>query len=307
MNTYKYIYGPVPSRRLGLSLGISPIPKKYCNYACIYCQLGRTDHLTNTRASYFPVADLLDEFRHYIETGVLFDVVTIVGEGEPLLFADLGTLINELKQLTTQPIAVITNGALLSSLEVRNALENADIVLPSFDAYDSDSFKRINRPHGSINFDEVYQGLIHFSETFHGQIWLEIMLIKNVNDDLEALQKFKSLLANIRYDRLFINTPVRPPAEAGVEEATNETLATAISILGGTSIEHLTATGFFSDIQDDYEAISSIIKRHPMNQYEITHFLETRNCLDTDAIFMKLHADTTVEIVPYKGYNTFRK
>lgn len=307
MSNYQYIYGPVPSRRLGLSLGISPIPKKYCNYACTYCQLGRTNHLTNTREDYFKVASIIEELKSYLQSNVNFDVITIVGEGEPLLYNSLGPLIKAIKKLTDKPISVITNGALLMSEGVRQELLDADILLPSLDAFDQDSFKKINRPYGTLNFNDVYQGLIDFSKIFTGQLWIEIMLLEGENDSVKALYTFKSLLDRINYDRLFINTPVRPPAESTVREVSNETLKLAMDILGGTSIEQLASVGFYSDIADDYEAISSIIKRHPMNQYEIAHFLDSRNCNHKEAIFEKLSEDPSVEIVYYKGYKTFRK
>src|SRR6056297_1787579 len=137
MEKYKFLYGPVPSRRLGLSLGISPIPKKTCNYSCIYCQLGRTSHMTNTPTLFFEVDDIIDELKIFIKKDISFDVVTIVGEGEPTLYAGLKSLIMKIKALVDQPVAVITNGGLLYLTEVQQALTAADIVLPTFDAYDN--------------------------------------------------------------------------------------------------------------------------------------------------------------------------
>jgi wyosine [tRNA(Phe)-imidazoG37] synthetase (radical SAM superfamily) len=307
LTTYKYIYGPVPSRRLGLSLGISPIPKKYCNYTCSYCQLGRTDHLTNTRESYFNYSDIVEEFKNYIKNSPSFDVITIVGEGEPTLYLNLGDLIGALKKLTNKPIAVITNGALLSSPQVQAELMAADIVLPSLDAFDIESFKRINRPHGSLSYHEIIEGLIKFSHRFSGQIWIEIMLVKNENDSTKALTSFKALLSKISYQRLFINTPIRPPAEKNVMEVSDSTLKFACELLGGTSIEQLASQGFYSDIKDDFHAVCSIIQRHPMNQFEIEHFLLTRKCKDTAHVFNQLSQDCTVDCIEYKGYKTYRK
>ncbi|HZK39206.1 MAG TPA: radical SAM protein, partial [Clostridia bacterium] len=183
MTDYKYVYGPVPSRRMGLSIGISPIPKGHCNYSCIYCQLGRTNNMTNKRERYFNLQDLIKEFKTYLTDPIKFDVVTIVGEGEPSLYADLGVLIAALKRLTDKPIAVITNGALLSDCGVREELKNADIVLPSLDASDEKMFKKINRPHGSIKFDDVDKGLQIFSNEYNGQLWIETMILKDINDN----------------------------------------------------------------------------------------------------------------------------
>lgn len=162
MEEMKFVYGPVPSRRLGISLGISPIPKKTCNYSCIYCQLGRTDNMTNTRQMFFSVKEIIEEFDIYLKRNTEFDVVTIVGEGEPTLYLGLGKLICEVKKRTEKPVVVITNGALLYDKVLREELYNADIVLPTLDAYDDASLKSINRPHGAIRFEQIKSGLKPF-------------------------------------------------------------------------------------------------------------------------------------------------
>ena len=306
MKSYRYVYGPVPSRRMGLSLGVSPIPQKYCNYSCIYCQLGKTKRIKHQREDFYPVEDILVEAADYLRGKAQLDVVTIVGEGEPTLYSKLGELIVGLKKLTTKPIAVITNGALLSEKEVREELMNADIVLPSLDAYDEKSFRRINRPFGKISFSEVYQGMQAFSKEFKGELWLETMLIKGLNDDEESLVKIKGFLDGLNYDRYYLNTPIRPPAESGVEEPTEASLKRAVDLLGGIAINLAAPGGFFSENKDDYEAVCSIIKRHPMNQHEIKSFLEERECDDIPGVFAKLSANENVEKIAYKGYETYR-
>ncbi|QXM07396.1 radical SAM protein [Crassaminicella indica] len=306
MKTYQYLFGPVPSRRMGLSVGVSPIPRKYCNYSCIYCQLGRTNKLSNTRESFFEIEEILSEFKDYLKEEIKFDVVTIVGEGEPTLYKDLKELILGLKHLTKKPVAVITNGSLLYKKEVRSALYEADIVLPSLDAYDEESFKRIDRPFGKIKFQDVYDGLIIFSKEYKGQLWIETMMIKDINDDEASLLKMKNLLKKINYERLYINTPVRPPAEERVKPASKEAIERAVKSLGGISIDMLHSEGFFSEEKDDYMAILSIIKRHPMNQYEIDTFLKSRKCEKTEYIFEKLNNDKNVDVLDYKGYITYR-
>lgn len=306
MKTPDYVYGPVPSRRLGLSLGVSPIPKKTCNYACVYCQLGRTDHMTNARQNFFPVEDLLNEAKAVIEGGTEFDVITIVGEGEPTLYADLGNLIRGLKRLSEKPVAVITNGALLFDVGVQAALLEADLVLPSLDAVEEGVFKRINRPHGSLKFDQVIEGLRAFSKKYQGQLWIEIMLVKGINDDEAVLLGFKALLETLRYDRLYINTVVRPPAEPEVKAVEPEIMRRAVDILGGMPIDLLESEGFHSDIENDREAVLSIIKRHPMNQFEIEAFLERRGCGEVKNVLNALRRNPLVATVLYKGYETFR-
>lgn len=306
MKEYRHIFGPLPSRRMGLSLGVSPVPKKYCNFSCVYCQLGRTPKLQKDKGMYFPVEDILAEVADYLKIGIAFDVMTVVGEGEPTLYEGLGELLTGLKKLTDKPVAVITNSALLPEEEVRRALAKADIVMPSLDAYDDTSFKKINRPWKELNFDGIYRGLVTFSQEFQGQLWLEIMLVRGLNDDEASLLKFKELLKEIRYDRLFINSPVRPPAEDWVKEPDEGALARAAEILGGLSIDKAASPDFFSEIPDHCEAILSIIKRHPMNQHEITSFLNSRDCMDQEQVFVQLEQNPEVEVVDYKGYRTYR-
>lgn len=302
----KYVYGPVPSRRLGVSLGISPIPKKTCNYSCIYCQLGRTDHMTNTRQMFFSVEDIMVEFEEVLREKIHFDVVTIVGEGEPTLYLGLGELIDEIKKRTDKPVAVITNGALLYDTQLQSELGKADIVLPTMDAYDEESLKRINRPHGSLKFEDIKRGLEEFSEKYQGQLWIEIMLIKDVNDDDESLGKYAEMLKRIKYEKLYLNTPVRPPAESDVSIVDHEKMDHAAELLGGISIDLLSSEGFHSEIEDDHAAILSIIKRHPMNQFEIEGFLASRGRSDIDAFLDGLRRDDKVEVINYKGYDTYR-
>lgn len=306
MSEMKYVYGPVPSRRLGLSLGISPIPKKTCNYSCIYCQLGRTNSMINKRTMFFPVKDIIDEFEQMENREIEYDVITIVGEGEPTLYLGLGELISNIKKRTEKPVAVITNGSLFYDSNVRKELYLADIVLPTFDACKETSLKQINRPHGSIEFIKVKEGLLEFCKNYKGQIWLELMLVKGINDSLENLKEYKEALKELKYDRLYINTPVRPPAEDFVKPIDSETMKKATQILGGISIDLLESEGFHSEIKDDYGAILSIIKRHPMNQHEIEGFLKLRKCLNIKDILDKLNKDDNVVAIKYKGYATYR-
>jgi wyosine [tRNA(Phe)-imidazoG37] synthetase (radical SAM superfamily) len=306
MKEYSYVYGPVPSRRLGLSLGISPIPKKVCNYSCIYCQLGRTNKMSNIRKSFFDCDKILAELKDYIEKKLDFDVITIVGEGEPTLYSDLGKLIIGIKKLTDKIVVVITNGALLYDKNVCSDLMNADIVLPSIDAYDENSFKLINRPSKGLSFEQIYKGLINFSNEYKGKLWLEIMLVKGFNDGKEAINKLNQLIKNVKYDKLYINTPIRPPAESYALQIDKANMNYAVELLQGFSIDNLISSGFHSEIIDDYDAILSIIKRHPMNQFEIKAFLESRKCTHIEEIFNRLSQDNKVDSVKYKNYYTYR-
>ncbi|MBM7871178.1 wyosine [tRNA(Phe)-imidazoG37] synthetase (radical SAM superfamily) [Clostridium pascui] len=306
MKEYKYIFGPIPSRRMGLSLGVSPIPKKTCNYSCIYCQLGRTDKMTNERREYFPLEGIVEEFKEYIKNNDNFDVVTVVGEGEPTLYSRLGELIDKLKALTEKPVAVIANGGLFDLEEVRADLMKADIVLPTFDACDEEEFIKVNRPIKKINFKDIYEGLAQFCREYKGQLWVEVMLVRGFNDSEGSLRKLRTLLEGLRYDRLYINTPVRPPAEGYAAQVSKETMIKASEILNGIAIDTLTEGSFYSEEKDDYKAILDIIKRHPMNQHEIISFLTDRNAENIDDMVKRLEEDSKIEVVNYKGYKTFR-
>ena len=306
MSEFKYVYGPIPSRRLGSSLGISPIPKKACNYACVYCQLGITNLMTNTRQLFYPVEEILSECEAVFDLKTPLDVVTIVGEGEPALYLGLGALITGLKRITDKPIAVITNGALLSEPSLREELMNADIVLPSLDGHDEASFKKINRPHKALNYETVLRGLIDFAHEFRNKLWLEIMIVKGMNDSDKAIEAFKSLLTKIPHDKLYLNSPVRPPAKQGIGEADHKRMELIAQELGGIAIDYLSESAFHSDNKDDFEAILTLIRRHPMNQHELKAFLAGRQNANFTEIIAKLEECQSVEAIDYKGYRTYR-
>jgi wyosine [tRNA(Phe)-imidazoG37] synthetase (radical SAM superfamily) len=222
---YKYLYGPVPSRRLGLSLGVDIIPSKYCTYSCIYCQLKRTDHLTVERRSFYPVDDILSEIRRRItETDVRPDRITFSGSGEPTLNSDIGRIITEIKSLTDIPVVVITNGSLLWMPDVRNDLLNADFVVPSLDCARPESFRKVNRPHRSLDIERIKQGIIEFRKAFKGQIWLEVLLVHGINDSKDDISSLIDFTGGLKPDRVQLNTVIRPPAEDYAQALTREEL-----------------------------------------------------------------------------------
>lgn len=308
MTKYKYIYGPVPSRRLGSSLGVSPIPEKTCNYSCVYCQLGRTDKLINKRDEFFKLEEIVEELNSYDWQNANVDVVTIVGEGEPTLYSRLGELIEETKKITNKTVAVITNGALMYDVNVRNELMHADIVLPSIDAYNDEIFRKIDRPYGKLSFNDITEGLKIFSKEYKGQLMIEIMLVDEMNNSKKDIEGFKRYLTSINYDKLYINTPVRPPAEANIREVNKECIKYAVEELNGISIDMLASGEFFSDIDDSYEAVLSITSRHPMSQFELKGFLSSRKLSDDEInhIYERMTEDNRVQVIDYKGIKTYR-
>ena len=232
----KYIYGPVKSRRLGLSLGISLTPYKICDFDCIYCQLGRTNRLSVTRKEYVDTQDILNELRLWLQNNIQeaknLDYITISGSGEPTLSAKIGDVISEIKKIVTHPVAVITNASLLNDIEVRQALMSADLIVPSLDTVIPEIFSQINRPHLEIKIDEIISGLVSLKKEFRGRIWLEVMIVKGINDDLVQIRKLKEVVDKINPDKVQINSPVRTTAEENILPADKRKLDKIKEILG---------------------------------------------------------------------------
>jgi len=187
----KYLFGPVPSRRLGLSLGVDVVPFKVCTLDCIYCQLAKTTHRTIERKDYVPVESVLAELKDNLAQAIKADFITISGSGEPTLNSRLGELIDGIKKLTSIPVAILTNGTLLYRQDVRADCCCADVVLPSLDAADEQTFQKINRPHPELSIKKLIEGLCTFRDEYAGQIALEVFLIDGFNTDTEQIAKIK--------------------------------------------------------------------------------------------------------------------
>ncbi|UCC94416.1 MAG: radical SAM protein [Candidatus Omnitrophota bacterium] len=211
-----YFYGPVPSRRLGFSLGVDIVPKKLCTFDCVYCQIGRTTKKSTRRISYVDFNVLERELRDIIRKSPKIDYITISGSGEPTLHKDLDKIILTIKRITRGklPVCVITNSSLLYREDVRNELKGADLIIPSLDAATSKTFKMINRAQKGIGLKHIIDGLIKLRREFKGKIWLEIMLLGGINDTLREAEKFKGLIKKLKPDKVQLNLPVRPPAAA---------------------------------------------------------------------------------------------
>ncbi len=209
----KYIYGPVPSRRLGFSLGVDLVPYKTCPFDCIYCQLGKTTDKTIARREYFPKEDILRDVRKALLLDKKIDYITFSGSGEPTLNSGIGWLAREIKKITQIPIAVLTNSSFLWDKSLREDLLPADLVVPSLDAATEEVFKAMNRPHSSLNIDKIVEGIKEFRKEFKNELWLEIMLVKGINDSKDEIEKFKELISETHPEKVHLNTVVRPPAE----------------------------------------------------------------------------------------------
>jgi wyosine [tRNA(Phe)-imidazoG37] synthetase (radical SAM superfamily) len=207
----KHIFGPVPSRRLGRSLGIDLVPFKTCSYDCIYCQLGRTTNKTLERKEWVPLKDVIDQLKDHLHSKP--DYITLSGSGEPTLFSRLDELILGIKEITNIPVAVLTNGSMLWLPEVRNSMKRADVVIPSLDGGSSQIFQYVNRPHKNITFSKMLQGLVEFRKAYSGQYWLEVFLLAGVTTTEMEIKRLKTCIAAIQPDRVQVNTVTRPPAE----------------------------------------------------------------------------------------------
>ena len=205
------IFGPVPSRRLGRSLGIDVVPFKTCTFDCIYCQLGRTTNRTVERREWVQLDDVLDELRGKLALSP--DYVTIGGSGEPTLYSRIGELIDGIRSMTDIPVAVLTNGSLLWKEDVRNDLRHANVIIPSLDAGENVLFRAVNRPHPEITFGRLLDGLASFRQEFQGEYWLEVLLLAGYTAIDAEVKKIARRAARIRPDRVHLNTCVRPPAE----------------------------------------------------------------------------------------------
>lgn len=227
------IFGPVVSRRLGYSLGVDVVPpeKKICTLDCIYCQVGRTVKQTIQRRDYVPTARILKEID---ATLPMKDIhfITFSGSGEPTLHKNLGKIIKRIKSLTKTPVAVITNGTLMDQPDVRRDLALADLVVPSLDAVTPEVFAAVNRPHSSLRIENIIKGIVQFQREFKGEIWIEVLLVKGVNDGVDELMRINEALELINPHRIHLNSVTRPPAETSAQQLEAAELQRIAGIFG---------------------------------------------------------------------------
>ena len=270
-STGKFVFGPVPSRRLGRSLGLDIVPRKVCTLDCVYCQVGRTTDLTVRRGDFVPVAAVLAEVAAAIARGPRPDYVTISGSGEPTLNVRLGEIVAGLRKITDVPVAIITNGTLLGEPDVRRDCAGADLVVPSLDAGDEATYQRINRPTRGLTLAALVDGLAAFRQEFSGQYWLEVFVVAEVNDSPEQVAKMQALVERINPDRVQVNTATRPTADAEVAAVPATRLAEIARELGPKAeviADFKTqASGGAAEITD--EAVLALVARHPATAEEI--------------------------------------
>jgi len=299
-----YVYGPVPSRRLGRSIGIDPLPSKTCNYQCIYCQLGKTTHFTNHRENFYPPEDIISEMKIAIKSNTnKFDYVTFVGGGEPTLYKDLKRLILEAQKFTDKPTCVITNGSLFSNAEVKDALMISDVVMPSLDAGNEKDFKKINRAHPQIKYESMVHGLIEFNANYKGYFWLEVMIMKGINDSFNKLLEIKEKIDLIKPHRIDINVPIRPPTEDWVKIPDEPAYDRIKEVFKNYTNINFPEKGRFEHSEGDFETeLLRIITRHPMRQEQIIQtFINAK--LNEKEILKKLAELESKHVIMKRIYN----
>ena len=273
MKTYRYLYGPVPSRRLGRSLGIDLVPHKICTYDCIYCQIGNTTEITPVRKEYAPVKEILEEVSSFLkEETSSVDYLSLSGSGEPTLHSQIRSVIEGIKAITSIPIAIITNGSLLYDKQVRKDLLRADIVLPSLDAVSAEVFMKINRPHSGISVEKVVEGLVEFRRVFKGQIWLEILFCKGVNDSKEELVRMRKVIDRIQPDLIHLNTVVRPPSEKWAVPLNQKEMEEIKAFFGRSAsiISEFDRHPPVVSERDIKQEILDILKRRPLSAFDLS-------------------------------------
>jgi len=275
---YKYLFGPVPSRRLGISLGVDLVPKKVCSLDCVYCEVGKTTKLTLERMEYIKIHKIKDELTEYFSAQPNPDYITFSGSGEPTLNIYIGEILQFIKENKPGiPVAVLTNGTLLFDKNIREALLQADVVLPSLDAATEEVFQKINRPAKTLHIDKYIQGLVDFRREFKGEIWLEIFVLPGFNDaenELEALQK---VLQKIKPDIVQLNTLDRPGTVPNLRAATREELQRVIDFWPFNQVQIIAASAERKKIQsyrtDTANAIIETIARRPCTLDDLTKIL----------------------------------
>lgn len=275
---YRYLFGPVLSRRLGLSLGLDVTPMKTCAFNCVYCQLGRTTHQTIARKEYVPAAAVMAELADYLAREGRADYLTFSGSGEPTLHSRLGEMILQAKQLSDIPVAVLTCSALISDPQVRRELAGADVLLPSLDAASPRTFEALNRPHGGLSLPEIIEGLKCLRREYSGRIWLEIMVVKGINDGAAEVALLRQALAEIKPDKVHLNTVVRPPAESGVLPLSETEMRTLQKELGAPAeiIASWPSPATPSFEKHMLPEALGLIARHPATLQEIAGYLNCR-------------------------------
>jgi wyosine [tRNA(Phe)-imidazoG37] synthetase (radical SAM superfamily) len=275
---YKHLFGPVPSRRLGISLGVDLVPHKVCSLNCVYCEVGKTTNLTIQRQEYIPLNDILTELKNYLDEKPDLDYITFSGAGEPLLHNGIGKVISFIKDNYPQyKLALLTNSTLLYDKDVRNEILGIDLLLPSLDAVSEKIFKKLNRPNSKLDNNKIIEGLIEFRRSFKGIIWLEVFIVPGLNDNETELELLNKTIIDISPDQVQLNTLDRPGTESWIEPITKnrmEKIADFFKPLPVEIIAKFQSRNIIRSYQKDVEQqIIETIKRRPCTDKDLSEML----------------------------------
>ncbi len=257
---YKYIFGPVPSRRLGMSLGVDLVPHKVCSLDCVYCECGKTTKLTTDRMEYILYDKVTAELAHFFENNPAPDYITFSGSGEPTLNSRIGDVLQFIKRTKPGiPVAVLTNGTLFYDKQVRSEILDADVVLPSLDAASQEVFDKINRPNQKLTVDEYIDGIVTFRNEYKGKIWLEVLIIPGYNDSESELILLKEAFNRIKPDSIQVNTLDRPGTVENLRSATRAELQRVVDFWDMENVEIISAAPDRKNIKSYREDIETAI------------------------------------------------
>jgi len=270
---YQHLFGPVPSRRLGISLGVDLVPHKVCSLNCIYCEVGRTTNLTIERKEYIPLADILRELEHYLNQKPELDYITFSGAGEPLLHNGIGTVISFIKDnYPMYKLAILTNSTLLYEENIRKEILGIDLLLPSLDAVSDLVFKKLNRPNSKLDNNKIIDGLIKFRSNFKGKIWLEVFIVPGLNDTKAELDHLKNTIIKINPDSVQLNTLDRPGTESWLAPASKRKLEEIADFFEPLPVE----------IIAKFKSRNKVTSYHKNIEQQIIETIKRRPCTDID-------------------------
>lgn len=308
---YKYLFGPVPSRRLGMSLGVDLVPRKVCSLDCVYCEVGKTTKLTLEQKEYVPFRKIKEELLHFFGSNPDPEYITFSGYGEPTLNVSIGKVMAIIKEIRPNiPIAVLTNGTLFYKKEVREALLKADVVLPSLDAATQAGFEKINRPESSLDINQIIQGLIDFKQVFQGKIWLEVFILPGYNDNENELQALKSAILKIKPDTVQLNTLDRPGTVKTLRGATHDELLHIVNFwqlpnvqIVASVADRKTSTAYRKDIAS---SILETIDRRPCTLQDLCQILGL-HVNEVNKYLSVLDEEDEIEIVRLERGDFYKK
>lgn len=301
---YHTLFGPVPSRRLGISLGVDLVPMKTCTLNCIYCECGKTSHLTLERKEYVSFETVKKELTHYLAHHARPDYITFSGSGEPTLNSKIGDVIRFLKdRVPDVPVAVLTNSTLFSQKQVRSDIKNAVVVIPSLDAATEKIFNKINRPSPHLNVDTIVDGLIRFRKEYNGKIWLEVFIVPGMNDTIAELNALKLVIGKIKPDQVHLNTLDRPGSVSTLRAATREELERVLNVFqmenAAIVADPPEQKALFAYRKDTAAAILGTIARRPCTSKDLSEIMGLQ-VKEVDTYLKSLEADEKIKVVKQK-------